>query len=427
MKKNETMKSKNAKWLAALCVCLLCFSVCVGLLVRPTLAADEITALTDLTRTEAVQWGAGTAGSETDSLGATHAKSLAVGGAFTAAGTIGSARYQLDQKYTAITGKLACAEASTADASMELKFYADGSTTPIFTSALITRNTAPVVFNVNVSNVTTLKMELSNSAAPAAAIAQSSGIMLLIEPQLLGKESASTTPAATTTTSPDGSTTSATTTTPDASNSSTSAVSTTAIPYIYKAVSGWSGLYEKLSSSGVSLNPRVFVFMPLGESKPSVQMPVFVKDSKYYVMPLKNDIYVALKQSAAAFPFDWDDAIWAGADKIFNTADDKVASLKDGSYFYEEKAGVWKFLVSRFDYLDSLWNEYFIAVTTTTSTAAQTSSTDYSTSNPILTTGNTIVYPKTGTPLRYGLVIFVVILFAGCAFCGFKLLRKENA
>ena len=151
--------------------------------------------------------------------------------------------------------------------------------------------------------------------------------------------------------------------------------------------------------------------------------------SKYYVHVLKNNVYFALQPNGT---YDAGDAVWLGPDGKFNTADDKVAVLREGSYFYEETPGVWKFLVSQFDYADIRWASAVQPTTATTapstSTSEATSTTEVtSTTDGFLTTKEQTGPPKTGVPASLGLMVCVALLFMGCAYCGYRLVRKEHA
>ena len=682
MKKIFDGKQEKRRWLAALCLCLLCFSLCVGMLAKPTYAAVAQTPLKDVERIEAAQWGPHAPGSNKDSFGNMQANSYVVGGFFEAdkPGVIGSARYkldkgyaelsgtlvcaeastnhaamrlklyadgkaeaiytsepilrttrpftfkvdvrdvsvlkmelvqmevdyitppqgtpagfallvnpvletvttpsptapvplkdvtllaaawdiaygsnkdslgntqensakiggefdkagaagslgwslhQLDRKYTRFTGKLACAEAGDADALMQVKFYADGATTPFYTSPQIKRDTQPVDFSVSVGNVTVLKIELVDAKGTQLPL---KAWALLINPLL---EPVPPPEPTTTTTGP----------------TITSTITTPLISYT--PVAGWTGLYKRSPAppSGgefvysFTRNPatdplllRVYakstcpevitpaditilkyygafngadlVLMALkGVSCPAAVRSVTVGgymftlpaagelfvcarnscyslaeayerqgilraedivalagiinaaaptlptlsaaqeqkikqdflgclEPEYYVNALHNNVYARLSRDGTA---DFNTAgavIWAGPDAVIGTADDKVLVLREGSYFYEESAGVWKFVVSRYDYEDPRWANI---VTPTTTTAAPTTSTTgptgsietTTTTNGYLTTANgDDGPPKTGVPFHTGLWVCVAVLFMGCAYCGYRVVKKERA
>ena len=188
MKKAIDRKQEKRKWLAALCLCLLCFSLCVGMLAGPAYAAVALTPLKDIERIEAAQWGSHAPGSNKDSFGNMQANSYVVGGFFEAdkPGVIGSARYKLDKRYAELSGTLACADASTNHAAMRLKVYADGKADAIYTSEPILRATRPVTFKVDVRNVSVLKMELIQMEVdyPTPPQGTPAGFALLVNPVL---------------------------------------------------------------------------------------------------------------------------------------------------------------------------------------------------------------------------------------------------
>ena len=308
-----------------------------------------------------------------------------------AMGAMGSARYQLDKKYEKFSGKLACAAGGADDAVMQVKFYADGSASAFYTSPLIKRATQPIDFTVSVSGVSVLKIELVGTTDPKSTQAPLSGWVLLDVPML---ELAP--PAPTTTTAPETSTT---------------------VPVItYVPVPGWYNLYQQYPHSPPS-GPFNYVFSFSGNPQAD-RTPVHVKGDTYYFEVLKNNVHLALRQNGM---FDVDDAIWAGPDGLFGTADDQVAVLRAGSFFYEEKPGEWKFLVSRYDYVDARWSK----TAKPTTTAAPTTTIETTTDNFL--NGGSEAPPKTGVPLSAGLWVCVAVLLMGCLYCGYRVLRKERA
>ena len=459
--------------------------------------------------------------SYTDSLGGTHFCGR-IGGTLDATGTMGvmgSARYQLDKKYSSFHGKLACAAEGAADAVMQVKLYADGSATPLYTSPPIKRTTQPFDFSVSVSGVSALKIELVGTTDPKAAQSPLSGWILLDMPMLELAPSEPTTTTALPT-------------------------STGALPGLtYRAVAGWTGLYEEFTAHndvlffirhvysftrhpetdrllGVVARARDAVYpqvqtvedifidtyygtfnnaqlvslslkgvfypaemesvtlggytfrVPYGKMLVydqerfyslatayaqgvlrkediaaianifnSAAMPTLpaltpaqalkikedflgsVNPLKYYVHVFNNNVYCRLTPDGL---FDINDAVWLGPDGEFGTADDKIPVLRAGSFFYEESPGVWKFLVSRFDYADLRWAT---VVTTPTTTAPTTSATGAieTTTNDFLNTGDQGGPPKTGASFNVGLLVCVAALFMGCMYCGYRLFRKERA
>lgn len=652
MKTAIDSRNGKLKWAAALSLCVLCFSLCLSLLARPTLAAAGRDALHSVERIDASQWGPAISGSNKDSFGDTHENSTIVGGLFEGPGVIGWARYKLDGKYEGITGKFACADSSTSHVSMRLKLYADGKAEPIYTSGLIQRGTRPQDFPViDLSGVKVLKMELvqTEAAEPGGTPA---GFLLLINPLLTwetdppapdpdplkfnyravtnyknlyevldtqdkAKEPKeyifSKTAPANGSALPAGAlpvyvkadvfyiplaadsdtyaavkadgtldlanaiwrgadkkigTADDVTTTVKEENGSwfwkqadgTWKAVEPVVKFNYKAVLGYKNLYEVLDAQDKAKDPQQYIFsrtapvngaaLPAGcvpallknnvfyvcfdavsgiylavktdgntdlaralwwgadklfgtaddfetsvkeeygyyswkqagdvwkliegiinhentttapapssniagqkityvpvagwynlykqypttdtsgtnfnyifsfSGKPDTDhAPVFVQNGKYYFQVLKSDIYLALKNNGT---FDIDDAVWAGPDKTFGTADDKVPVLREGSYFYEESAGVWKFITARFDYLDSRWT---VPVTTTTAVTTTTTGAATTTTNGFFTMGSVSAMPKTGVPVNMGLLVCAALLFMGCAYCGYRLIRKER-
>jgi len=439
---------------------------------------------------------------------------------------MGQARYQLDKQYEVFYGQLACAEEGAAGAVMQVKFYFEGGTSPVYTSPLIKRDAGLVEFVVNVSGVSVLRMEVTGTTSPLASQSPLSGWILLSNPYLTPVSVVA--PTTTTTVAP------------------------SALQKYYYGVPGYLGLYMVFNAQPSMSGVQVPMPVPTGEyvysftRKPDTDtlLPVYAKygasqvagaedinilkyygsfnnldlvlisqkgvtypaaaqsvtlggytfnlpstgalmvltpdhlfplaaafdvqgllraediaaiaamfnmpalpalptltaaqelkikenflkwPSKYYVHALKNDVYFALLPNGKC---DVNDAIWLGPDGKFNTADDRAAVLREGSYFYEESPGVWKFLASRFDYADTRWASVMETTTATTlpstSTAAPTS-TGITTTDGFFSSGQQNGPPKTGVPANLGLMVCVALLFMGCAYCGYRLLRKENA
>lgn len=420
MKRGNHSRKDQFKWLAALCICLLCVALCIGVLARPTLAASDTVKLTALSLVDSKQWTTAAPGNQTDSLGTVHAESIVAGGVYNETGVVSWARYQLGQKYGVFSGKLACAADSTEGAAVQLNLYADSDTVPIYTSPVITRAAQAVAFSVRVKGAAVLKLELISTAEPGVGEDNAKAFVLLADPKLDPLEIETTTETTTSAISTTG-----------LSESSTSWGPTTApvLPnYQYAAQEGYVGLYEMLDEQGKPLDhPRVYVFS-YHEKPAEWHVRAYQQDGKYYVMLLKNDVYVALKPGKDVF--DMNDVIWAGQDQEFDTvADNRVAVLRSGSYFYETETGVWKFLASRYDY-----NDYFLskqvfpttvpwASTSVTSSASEASSTSVA----FFSTGYSDMMPKTGVPANVGLWACLAALFMGCIYCGYRILRKERA
>ncbi|MDR0530607.1 MAG: hypothetical protein LBG83_00870 [Oscillospiraceae bacterium] len=118
----------------------------------------------------------------------------------------------------------------------------------------------------------------------------------------------------------------------DAYGNYTQAVPTSTAGTTYAAVTGYPNLYQVLTNGVAS--GYVYSTGTPGASSPKA----YLKDSKYYVAGNANypDVYLLLLSSGA---LDSENGIWAGVDKTFNTADDKVIKLISGVYYYADAAG----------------------------------------------------------------------------------------
>jgi hypothetical protein len=156
-------------------------------------------------------------------------------------------------------------------------------------------------------------------------------------------------------------------------------------------------------------------------------------EPEYYVNALANNVYLRLRRDGTVDFNAAGAAIWAGPDGAIGTLDDRVLTLREGSFFYEESPGVWRFVVSRYHYEDPRWAAWDTPTTTTaapTTTTGPTGSIAGSTStttSPFLTTGGPDAPPKTGVPLNAGLFACVAALFMGCLYCGYRVAKKEKA
>jgi len=462
-------------------------------------------------------WNAVTFTGNRDSRDNWHQASAKLGGVLNAAGAMGQARYQLDGKYDVFYGQLACAEEGAADAVMQVKFYSGGSATPFYTSPLIKRSTGLAEFLADVRGVAVLRIEVSGTTDPVSAQSPLSGWILLSNPYLTPVA-----PAPTTTT--------------------TGPTTTNAPLATYTPVTGWTGLYKRspalasfpgeyaysftrnpetdsrllpvyaktsrvledisiVNHYGAYNNAELVLIALRGVAYPTVIQSVtlggrtfslpsggalmayaqnrfyslaeafaqnilrgediatiadifsrpvppdypplsaaqalkikedFLKgiESEYYVNALKNNVYVRLRRDGKADFGEPGAAIWAGPDLAVGTADDRTLVLREGSFFYEESPGVWRFVVSRFDYEDPRWAAWEAAPTTTaptTSTSGPTGSIVTSTTNGFLTTTDTEGPPKTGVPFNAGLFVCVALLFMSCLYCGYRVVKKERA
>lgn len=421
MKKGIERKREKLKWLTALCLCLLCFSLCLSLLARPT-RADAPGFLEELERIGVMRWDDSNCGVKRDSFGDMQDMSYTVGGAFSEPGTICWARYRLGGNFVAISGRLGCADESTSDAAMRLNIY-DGRDALIYSSGPILRGTRPFEFSADLSGLEEMRMELVQMDVDGPALPEgqaSQAFALLIYPMLTR---AAPPPPVDTSTSPE--TSAETTTSPETSESSTTAgdpSTTYHLPVLtYLPVEGWYHLYRQYAHYPPS-GPFSYVFSFSGNPQED-RTPVYEKgDDRYYFEVLRNNVYLALTRGGL---FDVNDAVWAGPDGNFGTVDDRIAVLRAGSFFYEEKPGEWKFLASRFDYVDSRWSR--LVEPTTAPTAGSTGSIETTTDGFLTTGNNNGMPPKTGVPFSAGLFVCVAALFMGCVYCGYRLLRKEQA
>ena len=397
MKKVIEAKRGKLKWLTALCLCALCFSLCLGLMAQPTLA-DELGYLEkDVKRIDASQWGDGVYSDNADSFGETRRETLLVGGLFDEPGVIGWARYRLEkEKFERFYCNVFCGDA-TNGATMRLRLYADDAEEPIYVSKPITRATRAIDFQVDVRGVSVLQMELVQvDSFTAPAEGEPAGYLLLAWANF--KRVAD--PATTTTT--------------------TTTAATYAPVITYVPVPGWYHLYKQFATADTGSSTFNYVFSFSGDPGQD-RTPVYAQGDKHYFEVLKNDVYLTLRRNGT---FDVTDAVWAGHDGRFGTADDRAAILREGSFYYEEKPGEWKFLVSRYDFVDSRWSQS--VHTTTTAVTTTVTGTIESTTNDFLD-GGANGPPKTGVPFNMGLLVCVAVMLMGFLYCGYRVLRKERA
>jgi len=285
-------------------------------------AAAETVALSTLTPASKDGW-AGPA-SHTDNKDAVHANS------FKATATGGKeskkafAAYAADKKYTKLTGKLAPLKGTPEGDKLQVKIYTGPVTataTPAYTSPEIKADSNAVTFEVNLTDASLLTIEVYNTGSEASVILAD----MLLTPK----------PATPTTDH-------------------------------YVAVSGWTRVYEFVNADGSSKSPKKFVYAADGKPENGYDYQLSQKESKFYAEYFKNNVYVALKTDGT---FDLNDAIWAGPDKLFGTADDKVAVKKADNGYYYEQAGEeepWKFLCWATDVLKPDPNVTTTAPTTST-------------------------------------------------------------
>jgi len=176
--------------------------------------------------------------------------------------------------------------------------------------------------------------------------------------------------------------------------------------------------------------PTLPAFTPVQELKLKED---FLKlfEPEYYVNALKNNVYIRLNRDGTADFTGAGAVIWAGPDGTIGTVDDKVLVLREGSFFYEESAGVWKFVVSRCDYADPRWAATAppatVSCPSTACTTGPTGCIETTSSCGFLTTCVIDPPPKTGVSFNAGLFVCVAALFMGCIYCGYRLVKKERA
>lgn len=199
-------------------------------------------------------------------------------------------------------------------------------------------------------------------------------------------------------------------------------------------MTGYANIYEVLTSSGSSKNPKEFLYSttaPVDGSKPPEKSAkAYQKDTAYYISILEGSgIFLSIKSDGNV---DMTKAIWWGADKTFNTSDDVDTAVKEtgGYYYWQEAEGVWKTITGILN--PEKTTTVNPSSDTTTAPGASSSGTTtapggYSSStNGFFTTGEH-VYPKTGLPVRTGLIVCMALLFMGCLYCGFQAIRKKSA
>ena len=355
-----------------------------------TTAAPAVVPLSSVTMAAKSDWNG--PGKYTDAKGAEHEGSYQAWTSSALAGAIAYGQFNLNKQYAKITGTLAADTGNAADASIVVKFYADDNTTPFYTSPAVTKAGEPVSFDESVAGIGQLKIEVSNSAAKGPAF------VILANAKLM--EASGTT------------------------------ITTTAPSEPYKLVTGYAALYEALDASGNPKNPKEYVW---GYSKSTGKyvFKAYENGGKYYAPMLDTGIYIAIKGGATIDSFDLTDAIWHGEDKIFGTADDVAASLKnDGSFYYsvmENGELVWRYIAD----LVQGWPESLFPGATTTSGLNGSSSTSApdglsSSTSPFFNGGNGYGPPKTGVELNAGVAFAMVILLMGCGYSGYRFFRKEK-
>lgn len=173
----------------------------------------------------------------------------------------------------------------------------------------------------------------------------------------------------------------------------------------YKAVESYKNLFEALDSSGQSKNPKEYVYTTKADpTQDTTLKAAYVRDNKFYTeMPDYPTIYLAVKADGSLIESD---AFWSGADKIFNTTDDKsVTKRDDNNYYYEVTPGAWQIVLRPG------------AVQPTDATT---------TTNPLFSKDPEGPFPGTGEGPNVGLIIALAILLAACVYFGYRFFRREN-
>ena len=175
----------------------------------------------------------------------------------------------------------------------------------------------------------------------------------------------------------------------------------------YKPVEGCKNLFEVLDANGQSKNPKEYVYSTKADpAQDTALKPAYAKDNKFYTeFAGYPTVYLAVKADGS---LDESDAIWAGEDKVFGTADDKVAVRReDNNYYYEVSPGAWQIIPRP-------------------STVQPTDPT--STTNPLFNTDpdKGSLYPDTGEGPKTGLIISLSLLLAACVYFGYRFFRREE-
>ena len=174
----------------------------------------------------------------------------------------------------------------------------------------------------------------------------------------------------------------------------------------YKLVEGYKYLYEVLVD-GKSKSPQEYIYSKNSSpAQDTAKMPAYAKGDKFYSeLPTYATVYVSVNKDGT---LDEKDAIWAGGDKIFGTADDKTAEKREDDYYYQTASGGWQLIEKK--------------GTTPEPTDATT------TVNPALTTttGGKDYFPNTGARAKTGLIVSLALLFAGMVYFGYRFFRREK-
>jgi hypothetical protein len=332
----------KAKWLASLLLCLACFALCASMISAPTVAAAVPVGLHTLAGGALVDsrnW-AGPAAHK-DAAGTDRPNSFKATATGSAETTKAFAAYGVNKGYTKLTGAVVLAEACPDTCSLQVKILRGN--TVAATSPALTKDSDSYEIDVPLTDADLLTIEVASADESAAAAS-----VIFYDMQLTPVESETPTTTTTTTT-----TTAATTTLPATDH--------------YTAVSGWAKVYEYVNADGSSKSPKQFVLALDGmpEEEDDYDYRLYQKDSKYYAEYFKENVYAAVKTDGG---MNLEDAIWAGADKVFGTEDDKVAEKKQDNGYYYQKADAeneWEFLCWATDLLNPAPGAATTAATTT--------------------------------------------------------------
>lgn len=355
-------------------------------------STTSVVALINLTLSDKSNWS----GPGTYTVGTTsYTNAYLAGIDENTSGTIASTIVTLGKKYSRFTGTLAADAANSADANIVVKFYADGSSTPFYTSTAVTKAGTPVNFDVSVGGYSSVKIVVENTAAKGPAKV------------ILGNAKFSVTGTETTT--------------------------TTVAADKYVLVSGYASLYEVRNADNSSKTPKAYVWGYDAATGKSI-FNAAEHDGTYYVQMMDTGIYVAIK-GGTVDSFDLTNTIWYGDDKIFGTSDDVEASLRSNNKFYyevlENGQKVWREICDLVtNWPDCLFPGYTEPTTTaaiTTETVTTTAADATTTTSPLFDATNSSGIPQTGGfSLSAGVIFALAILFVSCCYCAYRYFKRDD-
>ncbi|MCL1832172.1 MAG: hypothetical protein FWG45_04575, partial [Oscillospiraceae bacterium] len=267
----KDLKGKaKSKWLVALLLCISCFVLCASMITSPTMAENDTTKTLDtLTNVTKTNWTGPAANVDKDNTSRPDSfKATATGGT---GGAKAVAAYDLDKKYTKLTGTIVPAKDNPEGSKLKVKIFivpVTDTATPAYQSSQdITKDSSGINFEITgaaFGEAQLLTIEVANASGEASVI--------LADMQL----------------------------TPAAAQPTTDH---------YVAVSGWTKAYEFVNPDGSSKTPKKFVYASDGKPENGYDYQLFAKETKFYAEYFKNSVYAALKADGT---FDLNDAIWAG-------------------------------------------------------------------------------------------------------------------